>query len=103
MRHEQTGTDILHVEKCETLRDGPVLEGPGVIITASDAQCQWLKVSVVKNRFPSISAVVAPLYTAPFGEPLSELSTSKTALMEGAWLAAEMLTAGFQPEMVPLR
>src|SRR5947208_15870487 len=37
-----------------------------------------------------MSAVVAPLYTAPLGEPLSELSTMSTALVPP-----------FHPEMVP--
>src|SRR5215469_4990980 len=48
-----------------------------------------------------MSAVVAPLYTAPFGEPLPELSTSRTTLIEGGLPPAGILSIGFQPEIVP--
>src|SRR5882762_10863502 len=42
-----------------------------------------------------------PLETALFFEPLSELSTSRTALTEGGLAPAAMLAPGFHPEIVP--
>src|SRR6266446_2308600 len=42
-----------------------------------------------------------PLETALCREPLSELSTSRTALTEGGLAPAATLAPGFHPEMVP--
>ena len=52
IRDEQAAADILHVERCETLRDRLVLKGLGAIIIARLAQSNGLKVSVVDFDLP---------------------------------------------------
>ena len=56
--------------------------------------CPLLKFVASKNRFPSITAIVTPLYTAPAaGVGICELSALSTALFA--------FTPGFQAATVP--
>src|SRR5215472_12419500 len=59
------------------------------------------KLVTYKYFFSLMSPLVAPLYTAPFPEPLSELSTSSTAWIEGGFAPWATSAWAFQPEIVP--